>query len=386
MPFGDGDDREDDMAQLAFEFNGSTMTAAGIGHLAEADLLYLFEQVGAAVAQRCLKRRPVMSSWSLVLDYLKSAMAHQPVEHFRVLYLDKRNALISDEVHAKGTVDHVPVYVREVLKRALELNATALILTHNHPSGDPTPSQADIQMTKQIMDAGKPLNVSVHDHIIVGREGHASLRANEADVRPNPAVWRRHQPRGKTMRLNMPREFYFPKADHLEPIDPEGTDAAVYTYETAGAPYSIGFAGKAAKPAFHYRHRSERERAEHIAGFIAGRKATAEAKAKLKADRKSPHTLKVGDILVSSWGYDQTNIDYYQVTRVPGSQSVEIRQIAANSGGEDGFMTAKCTAAPDQFIGEPMIKRANAGNSVRIASYASAHPWNGKEDRYSWYA
>lgn len=188
------------------------------------------------------------------------------------------------------------------------------------------------------------------------------------------------------MRMTMPREFYFPKCDHLQPIYPAGTDAAVYTYETAGGLYSIGFAGKAAKPAFHFRHRSETERTKYISEFIAGRKATAEAKVQRLAERKAPHTLKAGDILVSSWGYDQTNIDYYQVTRVIGVNTVEIREIAANSSGEDGFMTASCTASADQFIGEPMIKRVGAGNSVRIASYAHAFPWDGKADRYSWYA
>jgi hypothetical protein len=188
------------------------------------------------------------------------------------------------------------------------------------------------------------------------------------------------------MRMTMPREFYFPKCDHLQPLDCDGTDAAIYTYETAGGLYSIGFVGKAAKPAFHYRHRNEAQRLEHAAGFIAGRKQTAEAKAVRMAERKAPHTLTVGTILVSSWGYDQTNIDYYQVTRLLGANTVEIREIAAESGGEDGFMTASCTAVADKFIGEPMIKRVSAGNSVRIASYASAHPWDGKADRFSWYA
>lgn len=97
-------------------------------------------------------------------------------EQFRVLFLDKRNQLIADEVQATGTVDHTPVYPREVVKRALELSATAVVLAHNHPSGDPTPSRADIQMTKQIVDVAKPLGIEVHDHIIVGKEGHSSLK------------------------------------------------------------------------------------------------------------------------------------------------------------------------------------------------------------------
>jgi len=103
-------------------------------------------------------------------------MGFESREQFRILFLDKRNQLIADEVQQQGTVDHTPVYVREVVKRALELSATAIVLVHNHPSGDPTPSRADIDMTKQIIDAAKPLGVVVHDHIIVGREGHASLR------------------------------------------------------------------------------------------------------------------------------------------------------------------------------------------------------------------
>jgi len=121
-------------------------------------------------------RRPVLSSWSAVLDYCRTAMAFADKEQFRILFLDKRNQLIADERQQVGTVDHTPVYPREVVKRALELSATALILVHNHPSGDPTPSRADIQMTQAIIDVAKPLGISVHDHIIVGKEGHASFR------------------------------------------------------------------------------------------------------------------------------------------------------------------------------------------------------------------
>src|SRR4026209_795837 len=104
-------------------------------------------------------------------------MAFEEREQFRILFLDKRNALIADEVQQTGTVDHTPVYPREVVKRALELSATAIILVHNHPSGDPTPSRADITMTQAIIDVAKPLGISVHDHIIVGKDGHASLKA-----------------------------------------------------------------------------------------------------------------------------------------------------------------------------------------------------------------
>jgi len=114
-----------------------------------------------------VKKRPVLSSWSSVLDYCRTAQAFADREQFRVLFLDKRNQLIADEVQQVGTVDHAPVYPREVVKRALELSATAIILVHNHPSGDPTPSHADIQMTQQIMAVAAPLGISVHDHIIV---------------------------------------------------------------------------------------------------------------------------------------------------------------------------------------------------------------------------
>jgi DNA repair protein RadC len=120
--------------------------------------------------------RPVLGSWSAVLSYCRAAMGFETKEQFRILFLDKRNRIIADEVQQEGTVDHTPVYVREVVKRALELSATAIILVHNHPSGDPTPSRADIEMTLQIVESAKNLGITVHDHIIVGKEGHASFR------------------------------------------------------------------------------------------------------------------------------------------------------------------------------------------------------------------
>jgi len=123
-----------------------------------------------------LRDRPVLSSWSAVLDYCRAAMAFAEKEQLRILFLDKRNHLIADEVQQEGTVDHTPVYPRELVKRALELSATAVILVHNHPSGDPTPSTADIEMTRQIIDIAAPLGIALHDHIIVGKDGHASLR------------------------------------------------------------------------------------------------------------------------------------------------------------------------------------------------------------------
>jgi DNA repair protein RadC len=137
-------------------------------------------KIVAAAAQRLVKgqlrKRPVLSSWSSVLDYCRTAQAFSEKEQFRILFLDKRNQLIADEVQQQGTIDHTPVYPREVVKRALELSATAIILVHNHPSGDPTPSSADIEMTRQVASIAKPLGVALHDHIIVGKDGHVSLK------------------------------------------------------------------------------------------------------------------------------------------------------------------------------------------------------------------
>ncbi len=133
-----------------------------------------------AAALRLMKsevmEKPALSSWQQVLSYLRAAQGYEKREIFRILFLDKKNRLISDEVQGHGTVDHTPVYVREVVKRALELSASAIVLVHNHPSGDTTPSRADIDMTKLIVEAARPLGVVVHDHIIVGRDGHTSFR------------------------------------------------------------------------------------------------------------------------------------------------------------------------------------------------------------------
>ena len=133
-----------------------------------------------AATKRLLKtaviERPVLTSWAKVLDHCRAAMAFEPREQFRILFLDKRNRLILDEVQQTGTIDHTPVYVREICRRALEVNATALILAHNHPSGDPTPSRGDIEMTKEIVKVAKGLGISVHDHIIIAKEGHASFK------------------------------------------------------------------------------------------------------------------------------------------------------------------------------------------------------------------
>src|ERR1700674_4041864 len=123
-----------------------------------------------------IMQRPVLTSWTAVLDYCRAAMGFEAREQFRILFLDKKNRLIADEVQQRGTVDHTPVYVREIVKRSLELSASAIILVHNHPSGDPPPPRADIDMTRQIVEAAKPLGVAIHDHIIVGKQGHASFK------------------------------------------------------------------------------------------------------------------------------------------------------------------------------------------------------------------
>jgi len=147
----------------------------GIGESAALDL-----KVVEAALKRTMKgqvaKKHVLSSWSSVIDYCRLAMAFAEREQFRILFLDKKNALIADEVQQTGTVDHTPVYPREVMRRALELSATALILVHNHPSGDPTPSGADMRMTRELVDIAKPLGIAIHDHIIVGRDGHASFK------------------------------------------------------------------------------------------------------------------------------------------------------------------------------------------------------------------
>jgi DNA repair protein RadC len=141
--------------------------------------LELVKAAADRLARGAVHRRPVLSSWSAVIDYCRTTMAFAEKEQFRILFLDKRNRLIADELQQSGTVDHTPVYPREVVKRALEVSATAIILVHNHPSGDPTPSRADIDMTRMIVTAAEPLGITVHDHVIVGRNGHASLRGLE---------------------------------------------------------------------------------------------------------------------------------------------------------------------------------------------------------------
>lgn len=150
--------------------------ALRVGTETALDLLAL-QETARRVAAEPVRRRTVISSWSQLLAYVRLALQHESREQFRVLFLDRKNQLLADEILGRGTVDHAPVYPREVVRRALELSASAVILVHNHPSGDPTPSVADIDMTKQIVEAARSLKVSVHDHLVVGREGVASFRA-----------------------------------------------------------------------------------------------------------------------------------------------------------------------------------------------------------------
>lgn len=140
-------------------------------------LFKALREAGRRVLRDDLAGRPVISSWTQLLDYCRASLAEEPTERFRVLFLDRKNKLISDELQQRGTVDHAPVYPREVVKRALELGATALILVHNHPSGDPTPSRADIEITREVRDAARVLGITVHDHVVVGRAGTASMKA-----------------------------------------------------------------------------------------------------------------------------------------------------------------------------------------------------------------
>ncbi len=148
----------------------------GLGEAAITELK-IVEAAARRLVKGAVKTRPTLGSWTEVLDYCRAAMAFSEQEEFRILFLDKRNMLINDEVQGRGTVDHTPVYPREVVRRALELGSTALVLVHNHASGDPTPSTADIRMTHEIIAIAKPMGIAIHDHLIVGRQGHSSLKA-----------------------------------------------------------------------------------------------------------------------------------------------------------------------------------------------------------------
>ncbi len=165
------------------DFNG--VISAPRARLAEVqgvgDAVILELKIVEAAAHRLARARVIgrhaLSSWQALMDYCKTAMAHRDTEQFRILFLDRKNVLIEDEEQASGTVDHVPVYPREVVKRALELNASALILVHNHPSGDPTPSRADVEMTRRIEQAAKSVGIVIHDHVVIGKSEDASFRA-----------------------------------------------------------------------------------------------------------------------------------------------------------------------------------------------------------------
>ena len=148
----------------------------GLGLVSAANLKIIQAAAQRFARDRMVPDKPILSSWAALIDYCTAQMAFNNVEQFRILFLDKKNRLIADEVQQTGTVDHTPVYPRDVIKRTLELSATAIILVHNHPSGDPAPSSADVQMTRQINDVARPLGITVHDHIIIGKAGHASMR------------------------------------------------------------------------------------------------------------------------------------------------------------------------------------------------------------------
>jgi len=138
--------------------------------------LKVTREAGLRMLKADAMQRPALSNWQALLDYCRAQLQHEPVEQFRILFLDRKNQVIADEQQQRGTVDHTPVYPREVVKRALELNAAALILVHNHPSGDPTPSRADIEMTREVAKAAATMGIAVHDHLIIGRKGHTSFR------------------------------------------------------------------------------------------------------------------------------------------------------------------------------------------------------------------
>jgi DNA repair protein RadC len=155
---------------------GDLRQAPGVGEAVALDLK-LMQEAALRMGREALTKRPLISSWSALLAYVRTELAHEAKEQFRVLFLDKKNQLILDERMGSGTVDHAPVYPREVARRALELSASAVILLHNHPSGDPSPSPADVDMTRQVVDALRPLRIAVHDHLVVGRDGVASFKA-----------------------------------------------------------------------------------------------------------------------------------------------------------------------------------------------------------------
>lgn len=172
--------------ELIAEFGGFAEVLAAPPHALEtfkgisattAAYLKVVEHAAQRMARLTVMDKPVISSWDALLDYCNAVMARLPVEQFRLLFLDRKNVLIADELQQQGTVDHTPLYPREVVKRALELNASAIIMVHNHPSGDPAPSKADIEMTRTVRDALRAVGITVHDHLIVGRKGHTSFKS-----------------------------------------------------------------------------------------------------------------------------------------------------------------------------------------------------------------
>jgi len=164
---------------LATVLNASREELATVASLGEASIaaLKIVPEAARRLALEEASERPVIASWDKLLAYCRIAMGREKVEQFRLLFLDKKNRLIADELQQRGTVDHTPVYPREVIKRALELGASALILVHNHPSGDTTPSQADIEMTREVQEAAAKLGISVHDHIVISKSGHNSFKS-----------------------------------------------------------------------------------------------------------------------------------------------------------------------------------------------------------------
>jgi DNA repair protein RadC len=155
---------------------GELKTVPGCGDSSIAVLKVAQEAARRLVRESAVKR-PVLSSWQQVVDYCRASVGHERIEQFLLLFLDRKNRLIADERQQRGTVDHTPVYPREVVKRALDLQASAIVLVHNHPSGDPTPSRADIEMTRQIVEAAEKLGITVHDHLIVTAASHLSFKA-----------------------------------------------------------------------------------------------------------------------------------------------------------------------------------------------------------------
>lgn len=165
---------------LAKLFNAerqALLAVEGMGDAAVA-ALKIVQVAAERILREPMTERPILQSWTALLDYARMSMAHKKVEEFRIIFLNHKNALIGDEVQQRGTIDHTPVYPREVVKRALELGASAIILLHNHPTGDPTPSKADINVTKQIIAAATPLGIMVHDHLVVGEKDHFSFKSN----------------------------------------------------------------------------------------------------------------------------------------------------------------------------------------------------------------